>query len=65
MDVAYGSICSLTGMFALSNSMSHVSSAFFAQARLRPGSGLLTLLIHLIRNRQLLTMDLKRASSPG
>jgi hypothetical protein len=33
--------CSPTGMFALPNLMSHVSSAAFALARLRPGSGLL------------------------
>ena len=33
--------CNTTGMFALSNPMSHVSSAAFAQARLRLGSGLL------------------------
>jgi len=29
-------MCSPTGMFALPNPMSHVSSAAFAQARLRP-----------------------------
>jgi hypothetical protein len=39
--------------------------AAFAQARLRPGSGLLTLLIHLIGNRQLLTRGPKRPPSPG
>src|SRR5437016_1092798 len=54
-------------MFALLNPMSHVSSAVFAQAGLRPGSssaqvcsGLLTLFTCLTRNHQLLTRDPKR-----
>jgi hypothetical protein len=37
--------CSPTGMFALPNPVSHVSSAAFAQARPRLGSGLLTPII--------------------
>jgi len=37
-------------MFTLPNPLSYVSSAAFTQAWLRPGSGLLTLFTHLLRN---------------
>jgi hypothetical protein len=36
--------CFLTVMFTLTDSLSHVASAAFTQARLRLGSGLLTLI---------------------
>jgi len=58
--------CFSTGMFMLPNSLSHVTSATFAQARLRLDSGLLTLFTrhgvvktYLTRNYQLLTRGLK------
>lgn len=57
--------CYTTGMFALPSPMSHVTNAAFAQALLRYGTGLLTLMIHLIRNRQLLTRGLQRLPPPS
>ena len=60
--------CYTTGMFPLPNPMSHVSSAAFAQARLRAGSASAQACSHLIhmltRNYQLLTRGLKMPLIP-
>ena len=59
--------CYTTEMFTLPNTMSQVSSAAFAQARLRPGSGLLRSahpIYTLARIHQLLTSGPKKAPLP-
>lgn len=51
-------------MFALPNLMSHVSSAAFAQARLRAGSGLLILFTRLLEIINFLTRSLEKTLLP-